>query len=216
MAPTTSGPARSSAAIDRPRGAGVVAAARSTAARLGPLVIALVVGAAACARAEPSAPGRAASAPAPAVPWQPHGLRVPTTRCEFALPEGFARSTAPMPDHIAELTKPTSSGIATIVVAERVEADLPAASERVRAYWAAGPLTQAGAAVARDEALTDASVPGWALSLRTGAASERHEELVVLLAFEHAPVVEVVARHAVDDAASRDAVLALANSLRCS
>ncbi|MBX7083471.1 MAG: hypothetical protein K1X88_29960 [Nannocystaceae bacterium] len=162
------------------------------------LVVALIA-AAGCTRAEAPAPA--------ALPWQPHGLRVPTLACELATPDGFARSTAPMPDHLAELTKPTATGIATIIVAERVEPDLETAAARVRAVWAAGP----GTALVRDESLADAAAPAWILARHDADA----RDLVVLLAFADAPLVEVVARHAADDSAAREAAIALARSLRC-
>lgn len=160
-----------------------------------------------------SAVAAAPAAPAASIPWQPHGFRAPTVRCELAAPEGLTKSPSPMGDHIAELM---GDGAKTVViVAERVEPNVAAARERALAYYRSGLLTAEGARTVTDGALEGARATGHVLSLRTGPPGAGRIESLFLLAFDGLPVVEIVARHDETDARARDAVMALARTARC-
>lgn len=152
--------------------------------------------------------------PAPAVPWQPHGLRVPTLRCELTAPSGWSRHGSPMPDHIAELS--AADHRSTIIVGQRVEPELAAAREAALAYYRSGLLTAPGSAILEDTPLPGAAAPGHRLSLRTGPSGAGRIETVIFLAFPGQPLVEIVARHEESDAQAADSVRSLARSLRCS
>jgi hypothetical protein len=175
--------------------------------------------ASALANASPSAAGAPAASdlttagppPSPGVPWQPHGLRLPTVRCDFDLPAGWTRSGHPMPDHIAELFAPKL----TVIVEERVEPGLAEARERVLAYARSGLLRSEGARVSTDASLVGAHAPGHLLSVRFGNADAGRVEAVALLAFPGLPLVDIVARHDEGDARVREAVSAFVRSLRC-
>ena len=151
--------------------------------------------------------------PAPSLPWQPHGLRTPTVRCDFAVPSGWTRSASPMPDHLAELLGPSSQ--AHLILAERVETSLPQARERVIAYYQSGLLTAVDAKLLQDAALPGCQAQAHQLQLRSGPKESGRIELVILLAFPQLPVIDVVARFPESDLPAQQAVLALASSLRC-
>ena len=151
--------------------------------------------------------------PAPSLPWQPHGLRRPTVRCDFAVPAGWTRSASPMPDHLAELLGPSSQ--AHLILAERVETSLPQARERVIAYYQSGLLTAVDAKLLQDAALPGCQAQAHQLQLRSGPKESGRIELVILLAFPELPVIDVVARFPESDLQAQQAVLALASSLRC-
>lgn len=155
----------------------------------------------------------AASPTAPAVPWQPHGLRVPTLRCDLTAPSGWSRHGSPMPDHIAELTSGDRRSV--IIVGQRVEPELAAAREAALSYYRSGLLTAPGSALLSDAPLAGAAAPGHRLSLRSGPSGAGRIEAVIVLAFPGQPLVEIVARHEESDAAAADSVLSLARSLRC-
>jgi hypothetical protein len=137
---------------------------------------------------------------APAIPWQPHGFRAPTVRCDFEVPAGL-KSNTPMPDHIAELMSAPLPPKVTLIISERVEADVPAARARVVEYFAGDPLTEAP--------LEGAHAPGQLLTVRRGAGQV---ESVALLAFPGLPVVEVVSRF---EEADTEKVMTFTRSIRC-
>jgi hypothetical protein len=156
----------------------------------------------------------AATTPAPSVPWQPHGLRVPTVRCDFATPTGWTRSDSPMPDHIAELY--TSGHKSVAILSQRVEPELASAQARVLAYYRSGFLTAAGAKILEDAPLEGTKSAARLLSMRMGPDGAGRIETVILLGFPEQPIVEIVARHDEVDTQAREAVLLLARSVRCS
>jgi hypothetical protein len=157
----------------------------------------------------------ATSSPTPAasLPWQPHGLRRPTVRCDFAVPAGWTRSASPMPDHLAELLGPSSQ--AHLILAERVETSLPQARERAVAYYQSGLLTAVDAKLLQDAALPGCQAQAHQLQLRSGPKESGRVELVILLAFPELPVINLVARFPESDLPAQQAVLAVASSLRC-
>ena len=115
-----------------------------------------------------------------------------------------------MPDHVAELFTSDSPIRGQVIVAERVEADVAAAGERVMAYWRSGLLTSEGAKVVEDVAIAD----GRRLTLRWGDARSGRIESVTLRRLA-GKVVEIVARYSEGDAAAANAVNGLASSLTC-
>ena len=151
--------------------------------------------------------------PAASLPWQPHGLRTPTVRCDFALPAGWTRSASPMPDHLAELLGPSSQ--AHLILAERVETSLSQARERVIAYYQSGLLTAVDAKLLQDAALPGCQAQAHQLQLRSGPKESGRIELVILLAFPQLPVIDLLARFPESDVQAQQAVLTLARSLRC-
>lgn len=154
-----------------------------------------------------------AARPAPALPWQPHGLRTPTLRCDFTVPEGWTRSGSPMPDHLAELT---ASGFQSqAIIAERVEPDLATAAARVEAYYRSSLLTAAGSKIVAAAPLEGTQGPAQLLSLRWGAEGAGRLETVILVAMPELPLVEIIGRHDEADARARAAIVSLARSLRC-
>lgn len=156
----------------------------------------------------------AGPSPAPAVPWQPHGLRVPTLRCELTPPSGWSRHPSPMPDHIAELS--SGEGRSVLIVGQRVEPELVAAREAALVYYRSGLLTAPGSALLLDAPIEGAAAPGHRLSLRTGPSGPGRIETAIFLAFPGQPLVEIVARYEESDATAADSVLSFARSLRCS
>jgi hypothetical protein len=170
--------------------------------------------AAGCSKSSSDAP------PAPEVPWQPHGWRVPTVHCVFTIPPGWIRG-GPMPDHIAELARapvigPDGATVDTLIVEERVERDLATAQTRVMAFWRSGLLTAEGARVSGNASLDDAGASGQVMSVRWGLATAGQVETVALLAFPGLPVVDVVARYAESDTATATQVQDFVRSLGCS
>jgi hypothetical protein len=156
----------------------------------------------------------AVDAGAEALPWQPHGLRALTVTCEMEAPPSLARSPSPMPDHLAEFLSKTLPPRVSVIVAERVEASLPAAIERVNAFHRAGLLTSPGAK-ASSASLEGGPAPGQSITVRWGAEEKAQLESVTLLAFPGLPIVEVVARYEEADPGAPAAVAALVQSLRC-
>lgn len=134
---------------------------------------------------------------APEIPWQPHGFRAPTLKCELVVAAGL-KQINPMPDHLAELMSLELPPKVSIIVSERVEETLTAAVERVRAFH-------------QPKVVTEEAIDGGTL------ISVRREndqlELVALLAAPGLPIVEVVGRFG--DEAGRAQVLAVVTSLRC-
>jgi hypothetical protein len=124
-----------------------------------------------------------------------------------------------MPDHIAELIRAPPSGqestLATLIVEERVEPDLPAAESRVLAYWRSGLLTAEGARVVSNTSLGDAGAPAHLMSVRSGEATAGQIEAVALIAFPGLPVVDVVAHYAESDAVTAGQVDDFVRGLRC-
>ena len=151
--------------------------------------------------------------PAPTSPWQPPGLRVPTLRCEFAVPAGWSQHPSPMPDHIAELS--AGGGKSIVLIEQRVEPNPTTAMEHIRAYYRSGLLTAADAQIVSDAQLDGTAVPAHRLSIRWGAAAARRIETVIVLAFTKQPLVTIVARHDDSDGPAAEAVLTLVRSLRC-
>ena len=141
------------------------------------------------------------ASPAPAIPWQPHGFRAPTVRCEFDVPEGLKKSESPMPDHIAELMSATMPPKVTLIISERVESDVSTARTRVLEYFGKPVLT--------DAVLEKAQAPAHLLTVRTAPGQL---EQVTLLAFPGLPLVEVVGRSGDADAG---AVMTFTRSVRC-
>jgi hypothetical protein len=176
---------------------------------LRPLVLCLVAG---CSRPSSDAP------PAPGVPWQPHGLRVPDIHCTFTRLPGWT-SGVPMPDHIAEWIRTPPSGqesmLASLIVEERVEADLPAAESQVLAYWRSGLVTAEGGRVVSNTSLGDAGAPARLMSVRWGKTHAGQVEAVALIAFPGLPVVDVVAHYAESDTVTAGQVDNFVRGLHC-
>lgn len=118
-----------------------------------------------------------------------------------------------MPDHIAELFAEQQKSLA--IVSQRVEPDLTSARDKVAAHYRTGLLTAADAKVLVDAPLDGAKGTAHLYSIRTGEAGSGRMETVILLVFPTLPLIEVVARYDEADVSARDAVLALARSLRC-
>jgi len=150
---------------------------------------------------------------ASAVPWQPHGLRVPTTHCEFDVPAGWTRSVSPMPDHIAELSDGNPKSV--IIIEERVEPDVASAREASLAYYRSSVLRAGGASTIADGPLEGARARGHVLSMRWGTPNDGSVETVSFLSFTGVPVVDVVARYEEANTRARDAAAALVRSMRC-
>jgi hypothetical protein len=124
-----------------------------------------------------------------------------------------------MPDHIAELRAPLptspDSPLATLLVEERVEPDLPAGEARVLAYWRSGLLTAEGARVLSNATLDDAGAPAHLMSVRWGKAAAAQVQTVALVAFPGLPVVDVVANYAESDTMTAMQVEGFVRGLRC-
>lgn len=145
---------------------------------------------------------------------QEAGPRKPTSRCEFTVPDGWARSPSPMPDHIAELMA-DGHPPGTIIVAERPEPDAAVAQAASIAYHRGGLLRPQDATEIADTFLADAGAPGRVLSLRWGPPGAGTVETVSLVVFPDTPVIEVIARHDEASAKAREGAAALVRSLRC-
>lgn len=143
------------------------------------LVLALAVALAGCSRNEE------------AVPWQPHELHPARATCELEVPAGFTRLPAPMPDHLAELMEMKDGDVRTIIVDERVESTLGAASMRIHAYY-------------KDPALQETVADG-------GSLLELRDDRIALVRLPGLNVIEVVGRRA-----TAGEVMSVARSLRCS
>ena len=159
-------------------------------------VTVVLLGAAACTKREESNPLK------------------PTARCEFTVPDGWARSPSPMPDHIAELIA-AGTPPGTIIIGERPESDPAVAQAASIAFHRGGLLRPQDATEIADTLLADAGAPGRVLSLRSGPPGAGTVETVSLVVFPDLRVIEVIARHDEANVKARDGAAALVRSLRC-
>lgn len=161
--------------------------------RLGGLVVVLVL--LGCERRTTVDAG--AKALAPETPWQPHGFREPTLKCELAVPEGLERIN-PMPD-LVELRSAELPPKVTIIVSERVEESVDAAVARVRAFHGSRTVTE--------QALEGGRLIN---ARREGGKFES----VALLALPGLQLIEVIGRF--PDEGGKAQLLQVVDSLRCS
>ena len=158
----------------------------------------------ACQKPAPAAPD------APAAPVQPHGLRVPSTKCELTLPEGWKRNPVPMPDHILEALKleERSSIIVREAIDTTLEPAVAAEKKRVEAAW----NQQHGFALVREAPLGKGTllVYRWQPSATAGSFA-RH--LVALLP-AGGKVVLVLAEQ--PESTPEDALVTALSTLSCS